>query len=272
MATAHGWSDLAGQARPAAIKAIDQLLALDMVPRLLVAHGQERARIAGSAPAFEPRHVERLAELSIELEAHRLLELIESFLDRGLSAETLFVELLAPAARHLGRGWEDDRLDFVDVTMGLWRLQEVLRDVASRAPRSGSELTRGSALFAPFPGDQHNFGTAMIQECFGLAGWDAEMLVDPSTIELLDHVAGTALDLLGLTLSCDAHIERLPALIRAVRSVSMNPHIRILVGGRACNAHGGIAALVGADGTAANAPDAVVLAERLVRAARAVAA
>jgi methanogenic corrinoid protein MtbC1 len=111
----------------------------------------------------------------------------------------------------------------------------------------------------------------MVQECFGLAGWEADMLVEPTTSELLDHVAGTAIDLLGLTVSSDAHIERLPALIRAVRSVSMNQHIRIMVGGRACNAHGGIAALVGADGTAASAPDAVALAERLVRAARAAA-
>ena len=44
------------------------------------------------------------------------------------------VDLLAPAARLLGEYWEDDRCDFVDVTMGLWRLQEVVHEIAARAP------------------------------------------------------------------------------------------------------------------------------------------
>jgi len=275
MATAHRSGPQAVAARhaaPAKYYAIDQLVALEIVPRLLVAHAEERKLSDRVGGAVEPGQVERLAELSMELEAHLLLELVESFLDRGLSAETLFVELLAPAARHLGKGWEDDRLDFVDVTMGLWRLQEVLRDVASRSTRFEAGHTRGSALFVPFPGDQHNFGTAMVQECFGLAGWDAEMLVEPTTSDLLDHLAARSYDLLGLTVSSDAHIQRVPGLIRAVRSVSTNPHIRIMVGGRVCNAHGGFASLVGADGSAANAPDAVAVAERLVRAARAAAA
>jgi methanogenic corrinoid protein MtbC1 len=239
-----------------------------MLPRLVVAHGSPSNVARTSEPAIGPDQVERLAALSMRLEAHLLLELVESFLQRGLSPETLFVELLAPAARYLGKGWEDDRLDFVDVTMGLWRLQEVLRDVAARAPRTGEGQTCGSALFLPFPGDQHSFGTAMVHECFSLAGWDADMLIDANRGELLDTVANRRFDLLGLTVSMDVHIEPLPALIRAVRSVSMNPQIRIMIGGRACNAHGGIDALVGADGIAANASDAVVLAERLVRAAR----
>jgi methanogenic corrinoid protein MtbC1 len=86
---------------------------------------------------------------------------------------------------------------------------------------------------------------------------------------LLDTVATRRFDLLGLTVSMDAHIEPLSALVRAVRSVSMNPSLRIMIGGRACIAHGGIAAYAGADGTALNAPAAVSLAERLVRIARA---
>jgi methanogenic corrinoid protein MtbC1 len=223
-------------------------------------------------PVIGPGQAERIAELAVSLEAHRLLEIVESFLHRGVSAESLFIDLLAPAARHLGRGWEEDRLDFVDVTMGLWRLQEVLRDVASRAPRFDTAMTRGTALFAPMPGDQHSFGTAMVHECFALSGWDADMLGESSDGELLDLIADRAFDLLGLTLSQDDHIERVSALIRAVRSVSMNPRICILIGGRVCNANPALAAISGADGTAADAPGAVATADRLVRAARALAA
>jgi MerR family transcriptional regulator, light-induced transcriptional regulator len=273
MATAFGRGE-----RPAIVprasttsefRLIEQLVVHDMLPRLVIAHSALPERQSTALPPIGPDQVERMAELSVQLEAHLLLELVESFLDRGLSAETLFVELLAPAARQLGKGWEEDRLDFVDVTMGLWRLQEVLRDVASRTTRQDSAGARGSALFLPFPGDQHSFGTAMVHECFTLAGWDADMLVDATARQLLDLVARKSFDLVGLTVSCDSNIEPLSALVRAVRSVSMNPHLRIMIGGRACNAHGGITAYAGADGTAANAPAAVALAERLVRVQRA---
>ena len=254
------------------VRAIEQLVALDMLPRLIVAHGAPGGTAPKAEPSIGPEHVERLAELSLQLEAHLLLELVESFLHRGVSPQTLFVELLAPAARQLGNGWVEDRIDFVDVTMGLWRLQEVLRDIASRATRQDAAQMRGSALFLPYPGDQHSFGTAMIHECFGLAGWEADMLIDGTRGQLLDLVAGRSFDLVGLTVSMDVHIEPLPSLIRAVRSVSMNPHIRIIVGGRACTALGGIAAIVGADGTAESASAAVQVADRLIRSARAEAA
>ena len=38
---------------------------------------------------------------------------------RGVSVEALYVHLLAPAARHLGELWEDDRCHFADVTVGM---------------------------------------------------------------------------------------------------------------------------------------------------------
>jgi methanogenic corrinoid protein MtbC1 len=249
------------------------MVAAEFVPLFLMTRDAESQPLETHLrPAIGSGEVERVAELAVSLEAHRLLEVAESFLERGVPVESLFVDLLAPAARHLGRRWEDDRLDFVDVTMGLWRLQEVLRDIAARAPRFDSGLMRGAALFSPMPGDQHSFGAAMMHECFALAGWDAEMQGETTDGELLNLVGGRAFDLLGLTLSLDAHIERAPALIRAVRSVSMNPRICIMIGGSVCNADPTIAMLAGADGTAADAPGAVAAAERLVRAARAIAA
>ncbi len=46
--------------------------------------------------------------------------------DRGLSMESLFIELLEPTARYLGEMWHRDECDFVDVTLGVARLQKLL--------------------------------------------------------------------------------------------------------------------------------------------------
>jgi len=44
----------------------------------------------------------------------------------GAASDSLFIELLEPAGRHLGEMWDDDRCNFFDVTVGVARLQELL--------------------------------------------------------------------------------------------------------------------------------------------------
>ena len=80
------------------------------------------------------------ARLPLTLEADELLEKVEALLSLGAQPGSILVDLLAPSARELGRMWEEDECDFVDVTMGLWRLQEVMRELAWRAPSSPDRL------------------------------------------------------------------------------------------------------------------------------------
>ena len=47
---------------------------------------------------------------------------------RAVTLPCLYLDLLAPAARWLGTAWEEDRADFSTVTLGLMRLQHMVRD------------------------------------------------------------------------------------------------------------------------------------------------
>jgi methanogenic corrinoid protein MtbC1 len=220
--------------------------------------------------AITAQEAARFAELPLRLEAASLLEEVEAFIATGASVETICLGLLAPAARKPGEMWERDECDFLDVTMGLWRLQEVMREVAARAPVDFSSLALPhSALFSPMPGDHHNFGTLMLEEVFARSGWRSEALVKPERRELLDRLARQPFDLVGLTLSRDCPSAALSNLIRAVRNVSANPHIIVLVGGRMINENPEIAMAVGADGTGVDALAALELANSLVKTAAA---
>jgi len=251
---------------------VNELIEFEVIPRLLLAHSEPLPAAEPGPVAITAADVDRFTPLTLSHEAHQVLEVVESYLRRGASIETVFVDLLAPAARRLGQGWEQDSLDFVDVTMGLWRIQEVLREIAARTPRiASSALLARSALLSPMPGEQHTLGTAMVDECFARAGWDSELLLEPNRPDLLDRVATRSYDMIGLTVSCDSHIEPLPALIVAVRNLSLNPSVCVLIGGRVPTLNPAVAALVGADGTAPTATAAVLVAERLVAVPRCVA-
>jgi methanogenic corrinoid protein MtbC1 len=213
--------------------------------------------------------IARFAALPLQLETGDLLNAIEQYLSRGVAVEHIFIELLAPSARKLGELWEADECDFVDVTMGLWRLQEVMRVVAMRSPVILHTITAPrSALFAPIPGDQHSFGALMIDEVFTRAGWESEVLFEPKRPQLLEILARRAFDLVGLTVTNDCPSGDLADLISAIRSVSRNPDIRVLIGGRAVNIDPTLHVAAGADGTAIDAVSAVVLAEQLLAESR----
>jgi MerR family transcriptional regulator, light-induced transcriptional regulator len=255
---------------------VNAIIEGEIIPRLLMAHssGEKRSNPHHARP-ISPEDADRFAELPLRLEAAGLLEEVNAFMDKGASVETVCLDLLAPAARKLGVMWERDECDFIDVTMGLWRLQEVMREIAARAPSERSfQSAPRSALFSPMPGDNHNFGALMIEEVFARAGWQSEALVKPERRELLDRLARQRFDLVGLTLTRDCPSSALANLIKAMRSVSANSEIIIFVGGRMINENISLVEEVGADGTGADALSALELAEQLVKspAARAMSA
>lgn len=248
-------------------ESVNTIIESEIIPRLLMAHGSGDPRTKPKRTrTIKPEDATRFALLPLRLEAASLLEEVDGFIAEGACVETICLDLLAPAARALGEMWERDECDFLDVTMGLWRLQEVMREIAARSPAERGGLAMPcSALFSPMPGDHHSFGTLMIEEVFARGGWQSEALVKPERRELLDRVARQPFDLIGLTLARDCPRAALSNLIKAIRNVSANRHIVVLVGGRMINESPGMATAVGADGTGADALAALELANSLVK-------
>jgi MerR family transcriptional regulator, light-induced transcriptional regulator len=259
---------IVGRKPVAPMPAFDTLVEREIIPRLVIAHSsedlievptttQDSHITAEEAAAFAP--------LAIDHGACDLLDRVEMLLDRGVSVDTIFVDLLAPSARHLGVMWEEDDADFVAVTMGLWRLQEVVRELSARVPVRGSGGdAQMRALFSVMPGEQHSFGTVMVEDVFRRAGWATDLVTECDTSQLLALVAANEFDLIGLTVTGDRHCETVPSVINCLRSVSRNPHVAIMVGGRVFNDEPDLATQLGADATAQDATQALEVARTLV--------
>ncbi len=249
-------------------RSLSALIEGEIIPRLMAAHAVDAERQSAHDIdwSIDDADIEALAPLVMQVDADALLAHVEGILDRGVSVEAVMVDLLAPTARLLGEYWEDDRCDFVDVTMGLWRLQEVVHEIACRVPADRTPAPRRyRALFASMPGDQHSFGAVVIDEMFRRAGWFTDRITEAETTALLHAAAQEWFDMIGLTISCDCHIAGLASTIAALRKVSPNPRVSIMVGGRIFSADPDLAAHVGADGTARDAKLALEVAGDLVR-------
>lgn len=182
-----------------------------------------------------------------------------------MALEVVFLELLAPTARRLGALWEADLCPFADVTVGLWRLQQVMHEL-SLDYQCDAEIAvhSRSALLVPVPGSQHTLGLFMVSEFFRHAGWE---VMGDSTVGEKDIVAATRLrwfDLLGVSIATGVQVDAAASVILGARKLSLNPNLVVIVGGPAVMADKSVVTRVGADATAHDAPDAVARAERLV--------
>jgi methanogenic corrinoid protein MtbC1 len=244
----------------------------DIIPRLLLAH-QNSGSGPEQLPGAETRSigvadVERLTRLAQTSDFATVWKEVEGQRASGVPLEAVFLDLLAPVARRLGKLWEQDLLDFTGVTIALMRLQQVMRELA---PAFSAQCARRPRVIPPrilvttVPGEQHRFGVLMVAEFFRRAGW--EVMSDPvnSDHALRTLLAESHFDLLGLSLGSHTGLDALSCTIRASRDATLNRDLGIMVGGPAFVDNPGYVAQVGADLTASDARSAVTHAENFIK-------
>lgn len=240
-----------------------QMVSTEIVPRLLRLHLVGEADDATAMGHPTEADISGLAEIVMGDDLGASASYVSGLRDRGLAMETLFVELLEPTARALGAMWDRDECDFIDVTLGVARLQKLLA-IFNATHAEPSLDARRQVLMAMTPGDQHHFGAAMVSKFLRAGGWSVHDEPDATIEAIAAEVETNWYAVAGLTLGATRQIEALVATIAAIRARSQNAAIGVMVGGPLFTANPDLAREIGADATAANAPAAVLVAQKLL--------
>ena len=240
----------------------------EIIPRLMLAYSQrlptdERRSTSPSTVMSEDIKTFSAIICSNDLLAARAF--IFGLQSRNVPVDAILLELLAPTANLLGEMWEEDDADFTEVTIALCCLQQILRDISCTTETEVPGAKAGyRALLAPVPGEQHIFSVLMVDEFFRRAKWDVWTMPAATEDELLDILARENFDMTGLSVSCEAWLPRLESLIARMRSVSLNRDLIVLVGGKPFSDDPSLAVRLGADATARDGRNAVMIAETTV--------
>ncbi|PZA13494.1 cobalamin-binding protein [Rhodopseudomonas palustris] len=193
---------------------------------------------------------------------------VESLIARGTATELIFLNLLAPTAQRLGEMWEDDTANFLNVTLGVSRLQRILRHLGESVADDHRVSGSGTVLLTTISGEQHSFGLTMVAEFFRRDGWDIWTGPFDSHLELISLVQDRAFDVVGFSIGGDRHLDQLKRDIENIRRESRNRHVAILLGGPLLVHQPELVSATGADGYAIDGSTAPRLARVLVHAAR----
>ncbi len=235
-----------------------------IIPRLVQAHrtGESEARAANdTASRLLGDEVLVFGKFCADGKREHASELIARLRAEGLAPEDIFIELITPAARYLGQQWEEDRLGFAEVTVGLVLMHEVIHGMGYEyhdGPQQSGGVKR--VMLASAPGSQHVLGLSIVSEFFRKAGWQVVLEVSPSRTELCHAVQNEWFDLVGISVALDAQLDTLGALVDSLKVASRNPSTPVLLGGPAFSLASHQAGAFGAEAICVDARECVPLA------------
>jgi MerR family transcriptional regulator, light-induced transcriptional regulator len=228
-----------------------------VLPRLIAARKANCQTLAGGGPAIAGQDVAALLS-HVTTADHSLSEAMLSVLRlRGVPREDILLDLFQPVAQRLGDMWLGDQCSFADVTLGVGRLQRLMRSDAMPASRRARSARPGRVLVAAFPGDQHTFGAAMIDDLFRSAGWDTVSWSGDLTANLEVIASSAPFDVIGISISDGGMTDGLKPLAERLRKAASRHLVGILAGGRAFQKSSGAPADYGVDAIVRDARTAV---------------
>ncbi|GJE14974.1 cobalamin B12-binding domain-containing protein [Methylobacterium longum] len=243
--------------------ALGQVIQTEIIPQLVLLHprlGPEEIK-----PTFktDAEQVAAFTDLALAPDDAAMIAAFSALVADGHPVERLFLDLLAPSAALLGRMWDEDLCDFIEVTTGVARLQCLVAQFRVDSATVQLDEKRRLLLMGA-PGEQHTFGIRVVEQFLRRAGWVVSIGLSSSPEEIAALVASEWFGVVGLTLSNETRVDQLALAIRSVREASYNRSIGVMVGGPVFLEKPQLVRKVGADASAVDAPTAVLLAQRLL--------
>lgn len=250
---------------------VERTVEFEIVPRLVLAH---RGARSGDGSDDLPRvtyarEVRAFAELVLGRNPDAASAHVQALIGSGATLETVYLNLISPTARYLKHKWHEDEHDFADVTLGLWRLQQVLREFGTAFRSDAQKSTGLRTLLSPGPGEAHDLGYMMFDlvlhsEFYRRDGWDAWIEPRAETKELVATVRNEWFDVVQFLVTGDKRLDELAALIQRVRQSALNPALGVICCGPAFVEQPELLAKVGGDISAADPRNSVAQAQNLV--------
>jgi len=243
---------------------LDAAIEKEILPRLRSAQLHHPAVSAASMNVPTPEDVAAFVELIIADD----MEQVRAEADRVIvlygGRDALLHQLLAPAARLLGEMWEQDSCDFMTVTLGVYRLDQIMKETATAGGDYPLQNFDHRVLLVPAPGEQHSFGIGMVADAFREGGWCVRSGPAVSRTQLLRLVSNEWFDVVGVSVCAERALKGLSSCIRAIRRASCNGQVFVMVGGAAFINHPERTRFLGADSSPATAQDALAAANIFV--------
>lgn len=197
----------------------------------------------------EPREalVTRLITASQSGTKSAFAELLTEVRRARISLAALADVYIPLAARRMGAAWHDDQMSWMDVSIGVGRLQSLLREIGTAwvADQAG-DTGHGTVMFIVPDREQHTLGPMVATGQMRRYGVSVCLRIAPSFNELRNLMAARRFDGVMISVSTRDKLESVAKTVQFLRTVVSHP-LPIIVGGAVMAAADDIVTSTGAD-------------------------
>ena len=206
---------------------------------------------------------EEYLRLLLTCQRHAAGRLILDVVDSGVAIRDVYLQVVQPCQRELGRLWQAGRITVAQEHYCTGATQLIMSQLAPRL--FSTERNGRRAVIACVAGEAHEVGPRMVADLLELSGWDTIYFGANVPVRgVVQAVAEHRPDLLALSATMAYHLPAIVDLIAAVRAEPACAGVKVMVGGRPFDVEPDLRQRVGADGHAADADEACRLADRLM--------
>ena len=228
---------------------------------------KDRVELHAAAFELDAQEIAILAKAAMAVERTAAMVVVNRWLAQGFALEAVYVDGVGGAARLLGQWWHEDRVSFVDVTLGAHRLQDLIFNGYQHL--QGESLANGprhnfTVLMAKPATSQHSLGLMVVSEIFRRHSWRVYSDAQSTPEALQQTLSGEWVDVLGISVADEQHIAVVKQLVVVSRAHSVNKHLCVMVGGPQVALRPRLNEELGADIACADATQATGLAYRFV--------
>ena len=179
--------------------------------------------------------------------AQRLADLLRELKKARVSAAALADLYIPEAARRMGDAWTDDQMSWLDVSIGVGRLQSLLREIGMAwvADQAG-DTGHGTVLLIVPDREQHTLGPMVAMGQMRRYGVSVCLRIAPSHNELRSLMVARQFDGVLISIATKDKLESVSNTVQFIKAVAGKP-MPIVVGGAVTPKVEDLAAATGAD-------------------------
>ncbi|HBY93019.1 MAG: corrinoid protein [Ardenticatenaceae bacterium] len=204
----------------------------------------------------------KLSDAVLAGDEETVLSLCQQAVSAGFAPMSIITDGMAPGARAAGDKFSQGKYFLPQLIMAGEAMKaglEVLLPLITAEARQGAA---GRVVIGSVEGDVHDVGKNIVAAMLTAGGFDVvDLGVDVSAAAFVDAVRKESPDILGMGSYMSTTRPQMQVVIEALKEASLRDRVRVMIGGIAATET--YAREIGADGFAADAPDAVRLAEQL---------
>jgi methanogenic corrinoid protein MtbC1 len=216
-----------------------------------------------SQPGLHVETARAYTEALVAGDAATARKLVHDKRAAGTPLADLLLHVIEPAQVEIGRLWQVNKIDVGQEHFATSVSQQLMSELTERITPSGDS---GTLVAACVEGELHDTGLRVVNTLLQMHGWTSHYL-GANTPKPAIHKAVRRIKpaVLALSVTTPYLAWRLADVIADLRNDPETADVRVLVGGYPFHVSPSLAKWIGADGTARNAAEAVLLAGDFAR-------